>query len=100
MNRQSLAVLRPRLTASSADDWFLALDQRLIGAGSNGWVAQVLGIHTERKHLWIQIAAAHNPWVSLVLRVSASTGLNDVLSALKHRRPAEETRLEVIDLSA
>ena len=98
MNTASLAFPRPRpVKASSADDWFFALDQRQIGVGPHGWVAQVLGIHREHGGLWVQMAPLDNPSATLVLRVSTSTHLDDVLAALERRRPTEESKPEIID---
>ena len=98
MNRSSVAVLRPRpFLSQSADDWFIALDQRRIGDGAAAWIIEVLGIHREPGGHWVQIATSGNPFATLVLRVTASTHLDDVLTALEWQRPSDQTKPEIID---
>ena len=99
MSALPLALPRPRpVKVASADDWFFALDQRRIGAGSAAWVAQVFGVHRENGELWVQLAPLDRPASAIVLHVSPATHLDDVLEALERRQPASEGKPEVIDL--
>ncbi len=94
----TLPLRRPRpVKAASEGDWFFALDQRRVGTGTNGWVAQVFGIHRDQGDLWIQIAPAGTPFTTMILRLSASTHLGDVLIALEHA-PFSESGPAVVDL--
>ena len=83
---------------SVADRWFVALDQRSIGSGHDGWVAQVMAVHTERDGLWVQIAAADRPAATIVLHVSAATHLDEALTALERQRRPGDGPPAVIDL--
>jgi hypothetical protein len=85
---------------SFADRWFTALDQRQIGSGASGWVAQVLGVHTERDGLWVQLAPAGDLSATVVLHVSQATHLDEVVKALERRGRLDRTRTAVIDLLA
>ena len=99
MNAASFARSRVRpLESLSADEWFGALDQRRIGTGADSWVAQVLGVHSEREGLWVQLAPDDDAGATIVVHLSSSTQLAEVLAALE-RSGSSERRPEVIDLS-
>jgi hypothetical protein len=87
-------------TLSIADHWFVALDQRQIGTGTTSWVAQVLGVHREKDDLWVQIAPSVDPDVTIVLRLSPATPVDEALGALERRNPTSDAGLHVIDLCA
>lgn len=87
------------MDTSSADRWFSALDQRLIGIGANAWVAQVLGVHGERDGLWIQLAPVNDPFATVVLHLASTTSIEDALVALdRHSRPIDGGQA-IIDLA-
>jgi hypothetical protein len=74
--------------AGAAKWWFEALDGRRIEAGGASWVAQVVGIHEVRPHLWIQLEsedANHR----VVLHVTLETRLDEALPAIAASRPGE-----------
>jgi hypothetical protein len=81
-----------------ADRWFAALDQRPLGSGASRWVAQVLAVHTERDGLWVQIAPADNPSAIVVLHVSSTTHLDEVLDRLERQNRPEDGPPAVIDM--
>ena len=56
-----------------ADEWFAALDRRVITAPEGQWITQILGVHSQGPEHWIQIARADEPESSLILHVAAST---------------------------
>jgi len=74
--------------AGAARWWFEALDGRRIEAGRASWVAQVVGIHEVRPHLWIQLESedAHH---GVVLHVTLETRLDEALTAIAASRPGE-----------
>jgi hypothetical protein len=83
---------------SLADQWFAALDQHPIGSGQDGWVAQVLAVHTERDGIWVQVAPVDDPSSTIVLHVSSATHLDDVVTALERQSRPSEGPPAVIDL--
>ena len=67
--------------AGAARWWFDALDGRRIDVGRMSWIAQVVGIHEVRPHLWIQLEsddASHR----VVLHVTLETRLDEALAAI------------------
>jgi hypothetical protein len=85
---------------SLADHWFAALDQRPIGSGQNGWVAQVLAVHTDGDGIWVQLAPADDASSTVVLHVSSATHLDEVLRALERQSRPSAGPPAVIDLLA
>jgi hypothetical protein len=85
---QPRAVSARSAWAGAARWWFEALDGRRIEAGGASWVAQVVGIHEVRPHLWIQLEsedANHR----VVLHVTLETRLDEALTAIAASRPGE-----------
>lgn len=66
-----------------ADRWFRALDRRRIRAGTRCWVAQVMGIHSDGREIWVQIARGTSPDKSLVLHLSGWTTVDQAIAAMK-----------------
>ncbi len=89
-------VARP---GSAADTWFRALDGRILRIGATTCMTQVLGIHGNGSDLWIQMACAENPALSLVLHVGPATRVDDVLQRLG-TDPPTGVPLEVISFAA
>jgi len=81
-----------------ADAWFFALDNRVLQMGTDTCVAQVLGIHISDTGLWIQLACATDAAMAVVLVVSATTRLDDVLDRLRTDPPSGNP-LEIIQLT-
>jgi hypothetical protein len=67
----------------SADAWYYALDQETMSVGPQRWRLHVMGIHATRDTLWIQLQPALETAFSLVLKVGASTKIEDVVAALR-----------------
>jgi hypothetical protein len=65
-----------------ADAWFQALDGRIVRIGASTCMTQVMGIHGEGSELWIQMACADNPELSLVLHIGPATRIEDVVERL------------------
>jgi hypothetical protein len=80
----------------AADHWFQALDQRMVAVGADCWTLHVMGIHPFRRTLWIQLHRAPDSEPGLVLKVSASTRLEEALDAL-HGFQWHESGLQVVD---
>ena len=85
--------------ATAADAWFRALDGRIVQIGATTCMTQVLGIHGEGADLWIQMACAENPQLSLVLRVGPATRIGEVVERLT-TEPPDGRPLEVICFDA
>jgi hypothetical protein len=75
-------------SAGKAAWWFSALDQRAIDVGGARWTAQVVGIHEDRSHLWIQLESAIDGMHRVVLHVTFETSLDQALAAMAASRPA------------
>lgn len=80
-----------------ADAWFAALDNRLLQLGPDTYIAQVLGIHISHSGLWIQVSCAEDPAMNVVLVVSATTRIDDVLERLRTDPPTGYP-LEIIEV--
>lgn len=80
---------------TAADAWFRALDGRIVQIGTTLCMTQVLGIHGEGSELWIQMACAENPELSVVLHIGPATRIDDVIERLASH-PPEGRPLEVI----
>ena len=82
--------------AADADDWFAALDERLVAIGDETCITRVLGIHPDGAYLWIQLACHRNDTEhNVVLRVNGRTTTTDVLAALRSQPPTDSL-LEII----
>jgi hypothetical protein len=81
------------------DAWFQALDQSLQAVGPRTLAVQVLGVHVGDDRLWLQIAAANDPFVSFVVCVHATTTLSQVQAALR-ALPSVPHPFEVIRVGA
>ena len=73
------------------DRWFRALDQRSVRVGLQQWHLQITGIYVDEGQAWIQIADGLNSGGSIVLRVNASTSVDQALKALARRRLTDAT---------
>ena len=67
---------------TAARRWFEALDHKAINVGGRPWVGQVVGIHGDLPHLWIQLESTKGSGRSLLLRVTVGTSIDHVLAAL------------------
>ena len=63
--------------------WFRELDQRRIYKGAREWLVQVTGILRDDDVLWIQIADDSRWAGSVLLRVRATTSVDQAVRALK-----------------
>jgi len=60
----------PASEPSRAERLAAALELQRVGEGANQWVAHVLGVHDDGRHLWAQIAARPDGTQNIVLRLS------------------------------
>ena len=72
---------------SDADAWFSALDDRTIELGPHRCVTRVHGIHASPDGLWIQLVCESDQEISVVVRVTSATRVEDVLKRLKEDAP-------------
>ena len=84
---------------SAADAWFRALDGRIVQIGAVTCMTQVLGIHGEGSELWIQMACAENPQLSVVLHIGPATRIEEVVERLTSD-PPQGRPLEVISFAS
>ena len=81
---------------TEGDSFFVTLDRRPIGP--HGWIAQVQGVHEDRRGWWIQVARADDPTMSVVLHVPFDVTTDQMLKALASWQPLSPD-LKVIDLA-
>jgi hypothetical protein len=80
------------------DQLIAALDQQQIGDGVGAWVAEVLGVHSDGRDLWVQVARAHEPGQSLILRMSIHATAQHAIAALMKMEPFHGSLPHVIDV--
>jgi hypothetical protein len=68
---------------STADAWFVALDRRSLIVGPLQLTMQVLGVHVDAIHTWIQIGLAEYPGSSLLLRLMPWATFGDALRIVR-----------------
>ena len=73
---------RPSASARRADGLLETLDLQLIGTGPDRWIAEVCGVHELPGETWIQLAAAGNPMLNVLLRLPARASAAQALAAL------------------
>jgi hypothetical protein len=59
-----------------------ALDLQTVGNGANRWTVRVLGVHSDGRTLWIQIATGLEADDSVTLKVSSRATARHALAAL------------------
>jgi hypothetical protein len=72
----------PSFGQSRAEALASALELQRIGDGANHWIAHVLGVHNDGRHLWAQIAPRADGTQSIVLRVSMAATPRHALATL------------------
>jgi len=65
---------------TAADWWFTGLDQRPFTVDNLRRTMQVLGVHVEGSHTWIQLEFAEDPDTSLLLHLTPWAGLQDAVN--------------------
>jgi hypothetical protein len=83
---------------AAANEWFDALDQRVLGRGTDRWTAAVLRVHGDDQDWWIDIATAANPAANVVLRLSRQATVFHAVAALRRHRPRTVSCAPVIDV--
>jgi hypothetical protein len=86
-------------TPSFVRSWFKALDKRRIGPVGKRRIALVVGIHSDRSDLWIQVMQAGDPTRTLVLHVSDQTTIDEAVAALNDSWFGDHRDRSVVDLS-
>jgi hypothetical protein len=82
----------------SAFRLFAAIDHQLIGDDRTGWIAVVLGVHTNGSESWIQVAPQHDPSCSVILHMPKPVATHHVLAALRAHDDSFE-RHHIIEVS-
>jgi hypothetical protein len=59
-----------------------ALDLQTVGDGDNRWVVHVVGVHTDGRTLWVQIAPRPDGTDSVILKLSMWATARHALAAL------------------
>ena len=86
VDQDSQPTLRSGATNSeltAADWWFARLDQRPFTVGEMRWTMQVLGVHVDGFHTWIQIEFAEDADSSLLLHLTPWAGLQDAIDIVR-----------------
>jgi hypothetical protein len=73
----------PPRTASRADELIAALDHHRVGDGLGGTVVYVLGVHTDGRDVWIQIALREDGRDNLVLHLLPDATAQDAMATLQ-----------------
>lgn len=71
-----------------ADGLFAALDQRVIDDGIARWTAFVLGIYSDGRDRWIQVASGPGTTTKILLRMSRRATAEHAAAALQRAREA------------
>jgi hypothetical protein len=72
----------PQSAAGRAERLAAALELQRVREGADGWVAHVLGVHDDGRHLWAQIAPDADGTQSVVLRLSTAATPRHALATL------------------
>ena len=86
-----------RTSGDLIDRWFRELDQRRIYHGAREWLVEVTGILCEEDVLWIQIADQARWAGSVLLRVRATTSVDQAIRALSVRTPRPFSYPDVVN---
>jgi hypothetical protein len=95
--KTSAAAVRRR-EWSRIDQLAMAIDRQRIGEGSRAWVAHVLGVHTDGRNYWVQVAPADEPMRSVVLRMSPWASAHHAIAALSAVMSRTESFPQIIDV--
>lgn len=87
MSMSRRVALRTTESPDLFDHFFEALDLQRVGEGAHQWVVHVLGLHTDGRNLWIQVAPDSHGADSLVVRTAAGTSASQILDALSEISP-------------
>jgi hypothetical protein len=85
-------------TDIEADGLFAALDQRVIDEGGARWTAFVLGIHSDGRDRWIQVASGPETTTTVLLRMSRRATAEHAAAALQQAQQASVCEPPVIDV--
>ena len=66
-----------------AREWFDLLDQRRVTVDDQSWTAQVFGVHVAGVDAWIQLEFEEDRRRSLLLHVTAVTGIGAAVEAIR-----------------
>ena len=98
MSPMRTATFPPAQPASTdADRLFDSLDQRLVGQGTDRWLALVTAIVSDGRDWWIQVSSGDSV-TQVVLRVSRWARTSHILAALQAYEPSGWSHPPVIDV--
>ena len=81
-----------------ADGLFAALDQRVIDNGIARWTAFVLGIFSDGRDRWIQVASAPETTTKVLLRMSRRATAEHAAAALERAKALDACQPPVVDV--
>jgi hypothetical protein len=76
-------VSSPPQASSRADQLIAALDHQYVGDRASGKVVYVLGVHTDGRDLWIQVALREDGRDNFVLHLSPDATAQDAMTTLQ-----------------
>ena len=66
-----------------AEQWFTALDQRLLSVDAERWLTQVVGIHQHEGDVWIQLQPLREQLRDFTIRVRPGMSVDEVVTAVE-----------------
>jgi hypothetical protein len=97
MKNSAAAAVRQR-EWTRIDQLAMTIDRQRIGEGTRAWVAHVLGVHTDGRNYWVQVAPADEPTRSVVLRMSPWASAQHAIAALSAMTSPTESFPQIIDV--
>ena len=73
-----------------------ALDLQTVGEGADGWTVHVLGVHSDGRTLWIQIATGLDADHSVTLKLSSRATARHALATLARLPRERSDRTQVV----
>ena len=95
---QTATCLPPGASDLDADGLFAALDQRVIDDGIARWTAFVLGIYSDGRDRWIQVASGPGTTTKILLRMSRRATAEHAAAALQRAQEATVYEPPVVDV--
>jgi hypothetical protein len=88
----------PAAADIEADGLFAALDQRVIDDGIARWTAFVLGIYSDGRDRWIQVASGPETTTKVLLRMSRRATAEHAAAALQRTQETRVFEPPVVDV--
>lgn len=95
---QTATYIQQPVSELDADGLFAALDQRVIDDGFARWTAFVLGIYSDGRDRWIQVASGPETTTKVLLRMSWRATAEHAAAALARVRALNPCEPPVLDV--